>query len=285
MATDYTYVDSPHLLKILAADLKKSTYLAIDTEYDSFRYFIEKLCLIQIMTPFGVYLLDPIILGDLSPLNEVMSSTKVTKIFHAADNDIRLLKRDYQFDIKNIFDTQLACKLLHTERLDLGSVIKHYTGEEVAKNKRVQRSRWDRRPLSEKQVAYAVADIRFLPALFERLSDLLVKEGLLKEAEFLFDKLTRVEWKRKRFNPYEYRKFERNGKLSSSEMDKLKKLLRWRFDMGKRCNRACFMILSDDMIQKLIKFKFKNLDHFKQSKILSKSLLIKHGRSIYSLLS
>src|SRR5512138_3076861 len=101
MNTNWLLVDTPEAAGRAALHLKQASLLGIDTEYDSFRYFREKLCLIQIFAPSTTYLIDVTADLDLSFLTEPLKSESVVKILHAADNDIRLLKRDYGFEFQN----------------------------------------------------------------------------------------------------------------------------------------------------------------------------------------
>ena len=99
-----------------------------------------------------------------------MIISHIVKILHAADNDIRLLKRDYKFNFKNIFDTHRAALLLGFQQLSLEKMIKEFVGVDLKKNKKIQRSRWDNRPLTEEQLEYAAQDVIYLPALYKKQS-------------------------------------------------------------------------------------------------------------------
>jgi len=112
MNANWLLVDTPETVRLAAEHLRKASLLGIDTEYDSFRYFREKLCLIQIYAPETTYVLDATTDLDFSFLARPFKSKSVVKILHAADNDIRLLKRDYGFEFQNIFDTHRAGMIL-----------------------------------------------------------------------------------------------------------------------------------------------------------------------------
>lgn len=102
MNTKWLLVDTQKKLSRAIDDLEQAKILSIDTEYDSFRYFREKLCLIQIHANKTTYLFDPLDNLNLSFLGRYFDNQHILKILHAADNDIRLLKRDYRFNFKNI---------------------------------------------------------------------------------------------------------------------------------------------------------------------------------------
>ncbi len=160
-----------------AEHLRQASILGIDTEYDSFRYFREKLCLIQIYAPKTTYVIDATADLDLSFLARPFKSKSVVKILHAADNDIRLLKRDYGFEFQNIFDTHRAAMLLGFRQLSLDKMIKEFLDVDLKKSKKMQRSRWDHRPLTDEQLEYAVQDVTLLPALYEKQKPACVNKG------------------------------------------------------------------------------------------------------------
>ena len=103
MNAKWILVDSHNKLERAARDFERAKVLSIDTEYDSFRYFNEKLCLIQIYANSTTYVFDPLGNLNLSFLGGFFENRHIVKIFHAADNDIRLLRRDYEFKFRNIF--------------------------------------------------------------------------------------------------------------------------------------------------------------------------------------
>ncbi|MFH2076273.1 MAG: hypothetical protein ABIJ57_13170, partial [Pseudomonadota bacterium] len=103
MNNRWTFVDTPAKLAKAEKSIRAAPLIALDTEYDSFRYFREKLCLLQIQTEGRTWLIDPLAEDqDISFLGEVLVDPEILKIFHAGDNDVRILKRDYAFGFRNI---------------------------------------------------------------------------------------------------------------------------------------------------------------------------------------
>ena len=168
MEAKWLFVDTQKSLQRAINDFERAKVLSIDTEYDSFRYFKEILCLIQIHANTTNYVFDPLNGLDLSFLGKYFGNQQIVKILHAADNDIRLLKRDYDFDFNNIFDTHRAALLLGFKHLSLEKMITQFAGVELSKNKKMQRSRWDNRPLTEEQLEYAAQDVIYLQVLYEK---------------------------------------------------------------------------------------------------------------------
>ena len=245
MNAKWFLVDTHNKLKRAVADFERAKILSIDTEYDSFHYFREKLCLIQIHANHTTYLFDP--LGDvaLSFLGDFFDNQRIVKILHAADNDIRLLRRDYGFGFRNIFDTHRAAFLLGFRELSLDKMIKEFVGVELKKNKKIQRSHWDNRPLTEEQVEYAVQDVIYLPDLYKKQTAELTAKNLQESAREAFARIAETDWREKKFNRWGYAKIKGYNALNQEQKDLLKKLYLWRFHRAKEENRAVFMFLPD----------------------------------------
>lgn len=246
MTAKWLLVDTPKKLQRAVNDFEQADILSIDTEYDSFRYFREKLCLIQIHANHTTYVFDPLNNLNLSFLGKYFDNQHIVKILHAADNDIRILKRDYKFTFKNIFDTHRAALLLGFKQLSLEKMIKEFAGVEVTKNKKIQRSPWDNRPLTEEQLQYAVQDVIYLPALYEKQSMELSARDIKDFAAEAFAKIADTHWKEKRIDRQGHTKISGYNSLEQKQKDLLKKLYIWRFHRAKDENRAVFMFLPDN---------------------------------------
>jgi len=245
-------IDTQKKLQRAIDDFENSDFLSIDTEYDSFRYFREKLCLVQIKAKVATYIFDPLNHIDLSFLGKYFADRKIIKILHAADNDIRLLKRDYAFVFENIFDTHRAAYLLGLQQLSLEKMINHFLGVDLKKNKKMQRSRWDNRPLADEQLQYGVQDVTYLPALYMEQLNELRKKGLEKTAWSAFAKIAASNWQEKTIDKRGHTKIPGYSCLNQQQKDILKKLYVWRFQRARHENRAIFMLLSDKMLSDLV---------------------------------
>jgi len=239
------WIDTEEKLSVAIADLLETEVVAVDTEYDSFHYFYEKLCLLQVGTHARCYLVDPLEAIDVGRLGVVFSHPQIVKVFHAGNNDIRLLRRNYGFTVRAVFDTAKAASLLGESHLSLKTLVSRYLGVEVEKPKSIQRSRWDKRPLTEEQIAYARLDIKHLAALYSRLRGELAQAGLEKEAQKSFERVAQATWQEKIFDPEGYRRLAGYDELTPGSEERLRALYRWRYEKAKDLDRAVFMILSD----------------------------------------
>ena len=269
MNNSWTFVDNQQKLESAQNDILSARHIGIDTEYDSFRYFREKLCLIQIRTESHAYIFDPLLDMDISFLGDVFADVATIKIIHACDNDIRLLNRDYGFRFKNIFDTYRAASILGGKALSLTSIVREHLGVELKKSKKLQRSRWDIRPLTNEQLDYAALDTRYLADLYSCLKKGLICYGLEEEAEIIFEKMAGVRWSEKTFHPEGVSRIDGYDKLEDFQRHRLKTLYRWRFETAKRTNAAVFLVLSDRNIMDLSRRNGRAIESLSESGIIS----------------
>jgi ribonuclease D len=279
MENDWIFVDTPKKIKRAVDNFENTAILSIDTEYDSFRYFREILCLIQIHANETTYIFDPLGKLDLSFLGKFFNNEAIVKILHAADNDIRLLKRDYQFDFQNIFDTHRAALILGLHQLSLEKMINHFLNADLKKSKKMQRSRWDKRPLSDEQLLYAMQDVTFLPAIYEEQLSQLRAKGMEETASDAFAKIAAATWQEKIIDRRGHTKLAGYYSLNQEQKDLLKKLYAWRFRQAKTENCAIFMFLPDEVLFSLV----YNIDNIKE--ILSPDKFKLYGAQLQRIIS
>lgn len=280
----WTWVDTLVKRRYAEKEIKASPVLCIDTEYDSFRYFRDKLCLIQIKAEKRTYLFDPLNDLDISFLAEPFANSAILKILHAGDNDIRLLKRDYGFAFKNIFDTHRAAAILGCHYLSLSTLIGQYLGIDLEKKKKIQRSQWDKRPLSEEQLQYAVLDTAYLRPLYEKLVAEIYAKGLGKEVLRAFADIAAATWQEKTLDIQGHKKIKPYAFLSADQKKSLKLLWNWRFQKARDLNRAIFMILSDQDLVNLTKIENLTRTGLKTEGALSTERTARFGEEILNLL-
>jgi len=282
MKKTWTFVNTPAKLAKAEKSIRSAPVIALDTEYDSFRYFRDKLCLLQVQTGERTWLIDPLAALDLSFLGDVLIDPDVLKIFHAGDNDIRILKRDYAFAFRNIFDTHRAASLLGFRQLALSTLLETHLG--VTLEKKMQRSRWDIRPLSEEQLDYAALDTAHLPGLYRKLDTELHGKGMGKEAKRLFVGLTAVAWRPKALDRLGHRKLPGYAQLTSGQKERLRLLYRWRFEKATEINRACFMLLPDPQLVALARLEAASLQTMAGRGLLSVESAHRFGPEILMIL-
>jgi ribonuclease D len=278
----WTLIEAQSHLSKAEKSIRAARIIALDTEYDSFRYFRDKLCLIQVQTGEKTWLIDPLADLDISFLGDVLNDPDVLKILHAGDNDIRILKRDYAFAFRNIFDTHRAASLLGCRQLSLGKLLKTYL--DVTLEKKMQRSRWDLRPLTEEQLDYAALDTAHLLDLSLRLDRDLREQGLEKEAKRLFAGMTDVVWQPKILDRLAYRRLPGYAPLNAEQKERLRRLFRWRFEKAQEIDRAPFMILSDQHLVALARLENASRDAMDGAQLLSPEKVHRFGAELLAIL-
>ncbi len=277
-------IDNPSKAGEAIEDIRKCAVIGMDTEYDSFRYFREKLCLIQINSGKKIYVFDPLGGMDLSFLGEFFASSSICKVMHAGGNDLRILKRDYGFVFNNIFDTHRAASLLGCTHLSLAVLVNRYLGVEFDKNKKMQRSKWEIRPLTEEQLDYAVMDTFYLADLHIRLKSELKREGLEREAQKVFTEIAGVIWREKELKRQGHKGIQGYYALPDDRKERLKRLFRWRYLKAKAINRALFMVLSDRDMFSLSGMEIGDLEDLKENGLLSEEKIRLLGPELVEIL-
>ncbi|MGV1916102.1 ribonuclease D [Rhizobium sp. 22-785-1] len=158
-------------------ELAKSEFVTIDTEFLRETTFWPQLCLVQMASPTLEVLVDPMVKGiDLTPLFELMADPNVVKVFHAARQDIEIIYHLGGLIPHPIFDTQVAAMVC-----GFGDSISYDQLVQKTKNVQIDKSSrftdWSRRPLSEKQLDYALADVTHLRDVYMALKLQLEREG------------------------------------------------------------------------------------------------------------
>jgi ribonuclease D len=209
----------------------------------------------------------------------------VLKIMHAGDNDIRLLKRDYGFVFRNVFDTHRAAAILGCHYLSLATLIHEYLDVDLEKKKKIQRSEWDKRPLSEEQLKYAVLDTAYLRPLYERLTAQLQARGLEKEAARAFEEVIAATWHEKAFDAGGYKRIRAYFMLTADQKKRLRGLLHWRFQKAREMNRAIFMVLSDQELVNLARVETLTTAGIKAECGFSAERAARFGKEILQILT
>jgi ribonuclease D len=230
----------------LAERLAVEPLIAIDTESNSLYAYRERVCLIQVSTRDQDWVIDPLALADLSPLGPLLADVRIEKVFHAAEYDLMCLKRDYGFTFENLFDTQVAARILGIKAVGLGNLLEAHFG--VRADKRFQRANWAERPIPARQLAYAAQDTHFLPALRDIMLAALEAGDYLVEAGEAFDLLAETQPANHSFDPEGYWHFNAARTLSRRQMAILRELYVWREELASARDLPPFRIAGDDAL-------------------------------------
>lgn len=163
------------------AQAAQHPYVTVDTEFLRERTYYSKLCLVQLAMPgtddTGGVLLDPLVDGiSLEPLYALFRDTSVVKVFHAARQDLEIFFVDAEVFPEPLFDTQVAAMVCgFGEQVGYETLVRKICNTGVDKTSRF--TDWSRRPLSDAQKKYALADVTHLRQIYEFLAGKLEESG------------------------------------------------------------------------------------------------------------
>ena len=163
-------------LEAALSALRNSEFVTVDTEFIRETTFWPELCLIQMAAPGVTALVDPLAPGiDLAPFFDLMADETITKVFHAARQDIEIVHHLGDLIPHPVFDTQVAAMVCgFGDSVSYDQLVQKITGERLDKSSRF--TDWRRRPLSDRQLEYALADVTHLIDVYLHLKQELERE-------------------------------------------------------------------------------------------------------------
>ncbi|MEO6034000.1 MAG: HRDC domain-containing protein [Verrucomicrobiota bacterium] len=236
-------IDTTEKLTEFLARLRGAKWVALDTEADSLHAYPEKLCLIQVSIAGSDDLIDPLSKIDLSPLWAELQQHEL--IFHAADYDLRLLRKNHQFVPEKIFDTMLAARLLGEKEFSLTILVANFLAVQLEKGS--QKADWAQRPLTGRMEDYARNDTRYLKPLSDILRARLEGKG-------------RIDWHRESCarliaecsalpaGDNESWRIKGSSRLGRVPLAVLRELWRWREREAIAANKPPYFILSHEVL-------------------------------------
>lgn len=259
--------------------------MAMDTEADSFYAYFQKLCLVQLSFAGRHALVDPLALSraGLDPLVELLEDPSVTKVFHGADYDVRVLHRDLGARVRGLEDTQVAAQLLGEPRTGLAAMLLKELGVVVAKEH--QRADFRRRPLPETLRRYAATDTAHLLALAEilrrRLSEMGRVGWWLEECRFLEG----VEWSSPSTPAAPHERIPGAGKLAGVARDRLVALAQWRERVAAELDVAPFRVVRNETLLQLAREGAASLAELAGRAGVGKALARRFGKELLAILA
>ncbi|WP_296720030.1 ribonuclease D [Erythrobacter sp.] len=165
-------------LSDLCTRLAKSEFVAVDTEFMRENTYWPELCLVQIANTEEAAAIDPMAEGiDLTPLLDLMCENEdVLKVFHAGGQDVEIIVNLTGKTPHPIFDTQIAMMAIsQSEQIGYANLVETWMGLTIDKGARF--TDWSRRPLTDRQIEYAIGDVTHLATIFPRILKKLIKTG------------------------------------------------------------------------------------------------------------
>jgi len=245
----YQLIEDQQSLNLLCEQLVKAKVLAIDTEFVRTRTLYAKLGLLQVCDGEQLALIDPLAIDDLSPFWQLLTDVNITKVLHACSEDLEVFLTAGNCKPVNLIDSQIMMSFLgHGLSLGYAAMVKHYTDIELDKSE--SRTDWTKRPLTEKQLAYASADVDHLFTIFPKLLAELTETGFLA-----FAKLETQNMIDKKFTPVDenelYLNIKMSWRLNPKQLNTLRYLAIWRFEQAKKRDLPIGFVAKDQTLMAL----------------------------------
>lgn len=177
MRADPAPITTTEDLARFCAPLATADYVTVDTEFMRETTYWPKVCLIQLAGPDEARVIDPLAEGlSLEPLLDLLRNRNVLKVFHAARQDLEIFYKLMGEVPAPVFDSQVAAMVCgFGDQVSYEQLVSKLAGAQVDKSSRF--TDWARRPLTQKQVIYALGDVTHLRKIYEKLNAKLVKTG------------------------------------------------------------------------------------------------------------
>lgn len=264
---DITPICDTDTLAALCARLAKAPYVTVDTEFMRERTYFSRLCLIQVASPDEAHIIDPLADGiDLTPFWALMNDEPVLKVLHSARQDFEIFYHASGHVPSPVFDSQVAAMVLgFTESAGYQVLVEHYCDTKLDKSSRF--TDWSRRPLSSKQLQYALGDVTYLRDVYEKMqkqleangrADWLVEDMRVLTADETYAVNPSAAWKRLKHR-------SRDPKFLGA----LQAAAAWREEAAQKIDIPRGRLVSDDALLQLAAQKPKSADDLEKTRGIS----------------
>jgi ribonuclease D len=269
------------LIAEVAERAREQGVLGIDTEFMSEGRYRPLLCLIQLAVRNGdgarVELVDPFDRPAVEPLAEVLADPDVEIVMHAARQDVALLRRALDTEIRSLFDTQLAAGFAGlSASLGYGALLDQLLKVKLKKGEGF--TKWDRRPLTPQQLRYARDDVAHLIQLADAIKERLDENG-------------RLDWVRQECRPLEeasderevqevWRRLPRVNQLGGEGRAVARELAAWRETVAQREDKPPSTIVSDQALVAIARTAPDNLEKLRDIRGLYPKAVKRWGEQI-----
>jgi len=269
----YEYLSTSVELHDFCARAASSPAIYFDTEFVSEDTYRPELCLIQIATDDELAVVDPQAVGDVSAFWELITTNGHQTVVHAGREEFRFCWNSKQTRPRNLFDVQIAAGLVGLDYpASYGKLIARLLGKSLPKGE--TRTDWRQRPLTERQIEYALQDVMYLPA---------IRTELMRR----LDSLQRLSWLDEEMNAWQgalvdderrerWRRVSGISGLSAKSLMIVRELWRWREQEAEATNKPPRRILRDDLIVELARRAQGDLQQIKAIRGIERSGAKRH---------
>lgn len=247
--------------------LRGAPYIAVDTEFMREKTYFARLCLVQVAHGERFAAIDTLAAGlDLRPLGELLRDPAIVKVFHAAPQDLEIFFHEMGSVPAPVFDTQIAASVCGLgEQPGYATLVDKLVGAEIDKSSQI--TDWSLRPLSERQLAYALSDVTHLCTIYEYLCDELAARGRAAWVEEEMEGLT--DEGRYRVEPREVWRRVKVRRPRPKTLAVLRELAAWREETAMARNLPRKWVLRDEALVEIAQHLPRSADGLERVRGLS----------------
>ena len=278
MSNNIQFIDTPDALDDFVSSIATQPWLAVDTEFLRERTYRPELCLLQIATADVVACIDPLTLDNIDPVLDVIYNRNITKVLHAASQDLEIFYWLRGEVPVNLFDTQVAAPLLgHQEQIGYGNLVGEVLSINLSKSH--SRADWTRRPLPEQQVQYAADDVIYLAQMYPQISSKLAQLERLHWLDSEWQAMTNNDLYEKPADEM-WKRLRGIDKLKGGRLAIAQQLAKWRELTARERNMPRNWLLKDDVLLDLAKQMPASSKELKHIRGLGDGTIKSHGDAI-----
>ncbi|MDR3037108.1 MAG: ribonuclease D [Coriobacteriales bacterium] len=272
------YIDTQEALETFIHACMGAPHLSVDTEFLREKTYVPLLCLVQMSTGSHEAVIDPFAPLDLRALVPLLTDTRTVKVFHAGEQDRAILYHEVGVAVAPVFDTQRATLLLGLpQQMSLAQLVRHFA--KVTLGKEESFSDWAQRPLTKTQLAYALDDVHYLPAIYEQVVAALEERGRLSWLEEDFkamedERLYRVDEREI------WRKLKGLAALKGRQLAVVREVAAWREGIAQARNLPRKWVLSDELLLEVAKREPSSFDALFKIRGLKERLGRRDGQQV-----
>ncbi|WP_070967508.1 ribonuclease D [Vibrio sonorensis] len=261
---NYQIITTTPQLEIVCEQAKQQDVLMLDTEFVRTRTYYPQLGLIQLYDGENLALIDPIAIEDMTAFEDLLRDTSILKVLHACGEDLEVFQNSFGCLPHPMVDTQIMAAFLGNGlSTGFAKLVEENLG--VALDKSESRTDWLKRPLSDKQLDYAAADVYYLLPLYQKLLEQVTQAGwweaVQQESDLIANKRVRQVEPTKA-----YLDIKGAWQLKPNQLVILKALAMWRYKEAIKRDLALNFVFKEHDLLAVAKYK-----------IQSKSVMEKEG--------